>query len=71
MNQINIKFSINDNYLIEYHEKKKDDNSDNCLSKKRRMKKKELKEISIEDIKSFFENNLSKEDLEYSSKNEK
>ncbi len=39
--------------------------------KKRRMKKKELKEISIEDIKSFFENNLSKEDLEYSSKNEK
>ena len=41
--------------------------------KKRRMKKKELKEISIEDIKSFLENNLLKEDLEYiySSKKQK
>ena len=33
--------------------------------KKRRMKKKELKKISIENIKSFLENNLLKEDLEY------
>ena len=43
MNQINIKFSINDNYLIEYHEKKKDDNSDNCLSKKKKNEKKRIK----------------------------